>query len=637
MLPGDLAVDLHGKFAAAITTCDRGPFPMDLLSARHRMLVLAVLAAGTAVGFAVDAVGGAPFVLWAATAFIVLLVVGQRVAWLPATALTVVGLLAAYAVAVRVLQPIPVDLGTKNRVVVLVVALVGLALCWSRRDRLRLPSLRRTRPLLVALSAIAVTVVAALVAVAASDGTRVAWAMQNDAIWNTVMARFLYADLGAGPAHPNVSPLIPALLAGAFAPGRGAVPASELLQHDVSRQAELWLLLLLLSSILAGLVAWRALARCSRVGRGIGTLLVALIPLSWYCAGYAFQFGFYNATVSLIALLGAWIGWSTAREGRLASVAILSASTIVMLATWAPLGIVTIGLGIGVLAGGRRDWWRSIRGTRLAVFVLSLAGLPLYLVAITLPDVLRESKALAADGGIIAIQPHHVALVGVVGVAVTALLALGRGAQRDWAPLMGVLIVGAASALALGYLVLQRSGQGSWWGYYPQKLSWLVASLLIIVIAVSLAGLAPRRRALRAVAVAAAVLVVGALMSSPLPTRTSLYALASVFLPAPQLASDETTERLFASSDVSQFTVFARFGSPGEDSFVNNWLIQQRADSGDDPVRSFAYILDGTDLDRLCSLAATADADLVVRTRDDALAAELDAVCPAAEITVHVG
>lgn len=610
---------------------------MDLLGARHRVLILATLAATTLAGFVIDALGGSPWLLCASGALVVLLVLGQRLPWIPATAVTIVGLLAAYAFTVRLLQPIPVDLGTKNRFVVLVVAVAVLALCWARRDRMRLPALASARPLLVALAPVTVAVVAAVVAVAVSGGTRVAWSMQNDAIWNTMMARFLYADMGAGPAHPNVSPLIPALLAGAFAPGRGSIAADQLLQHDVTRQAELWLLLVLLSSILAGLVAWRGFVRFRAVGRAIGTFLVAAIPLTWYFAGYAFQFGFFNATVSLIALLCAWIGWTTAREGRLTSIVILSAATIVMLATWAPLGIVTIGLGAGVLVGGRREWWSSIRRSRLVILLASLAVMPVYLVAITLPDLLREGKGLSANGGIIAIEPRHIVLVGAVAVAATAWLALRRGAVRDRAPLVGVLIVGATSAVAIGYLVLQRTAQESRWGYYPQKLSWLVASLLIIVIAVTLVRAAPVARVLRAVTIVATALVVVALMSVPLPTRTSVEALASAFLPAPQLASTEVTDRLFASSDVSRLTVFARFGSAGEDAFANGWLIQQFAESGEDPVRSFAYVVDGTDLDSICTLAQTDRVDLVVRTRDEALVGALDAACPAAGLTVRVG
>lgn len=609
---------------------------MDLLVARHRLIALAALAALAVAGFVVVAFGGSPWVLCAATALVVLLVVGQRTSWVQAAVLTIVGLLAAYAFTVRLVQPVPLDLGTKNAILLLGVAIAGLVVCFVRRDSLRLPPLRRVRPLLLALAPVTLTAIGALVAVVLSGGTRLAWSMQNDAIWNTMMARFLYADLGAGPAHPNVSPLIPALLAGAFAPGRESIPAGQLLQHDVTRQAELWLLLLLLSGILAGLVAWRAFSRYGAVGRGAGTFLVAGLPLTWYYAGYAFQFGFFNATVSLIALLAAWIAWRTAREGRLASVLILSASTIVMLATWAPLGIVTIGLGIGVLVGGRRQWWRSIRGSRLVVLVVSLTTMPVYILAFTLQDLLREGKALGADGGMIAIEPRHVAAAAAVSLAATAWAAFRRGPLRDRAPLVGVAIVGGSSAIALAYLVLQRTAQESRWGYYPQKLSWLVVSLLIIVIAVTIVEAAPVRRALRLLTVVAAIAVVVVLTALPTPTRTALSASASAFLPAPQLVSPDVTQRLFAASDVSRLTVFAKFGSPGEDSFANGWLIQQYAQSGEDPVRSFAYTVDGTDLDTLCALAATDRVDLVIRTRDDQLGPQLKASCPT-DITVDLG
>ena len=609
---------------------------MDLRSARRSTAIIATLALAVVVGFLLDALGLAPWLLCAGAALSVILALGQRIAWLPAVAASVVGLLALYAFAVRILQPIPADLGTKNRVLVLVIAGVALAISWRHRRALRLPS-SSARPLLIALAPIVALAVGAVIAVSVSGGTRVAWSMQNDAIWNTMMARFLYGDLGAGPAHPNVSPLIPALLAGAFAPGRSALGAAELLQHDVSRQAELWLFLVLISSLLAGLLAWRELARYRPFGRAAGSFLVACIPLSWYAAGYAFQFGFFNATVSLFALLCAWIGWVTARESRLVSIVILSASTIVMLATWAPLGIVTISLGLGVLLGSRREWWRTLRGLRLAVFIASLAVIPLYLVAITLPDLLREGKGLSANGGIIAIEPRHILVVGAVALGATAWLAFRRATDRDRAPLIGVAIVGAASAVALVYLALQRTGQESWWGYYPQKLSWLVATLLVIVIAVAVMRAAPGRSLPRRAALAGAAVLVVALMSFPLPTRTSVAILASAFLPVPAVVSTDTTAALFAASDVSRLTVFAGYGTPGEDAFANGWLIQQFAESGEDPVREFAYSVDGTDLGRLCSLAQAPRVDLVVRTHDSALAGAFDAACPGVDVTVRVG
>lgn len=609
---------------------------MELMGSRRDSVLLAVVAAAVVAGFTADTLGLAPWLLAASSAVVVLLILGQRLPWLPAVALTVAGVLAFYALTVRLLQPLGADLGLKNRLVMTAVAIVGLVLLWRARGRLRLPAAGTLRALLFALGPIIVVVVGAVAVVAVSGGTRVAWSMQNDAIWNTMMARFLYGDGGAGPAHPNVSPIIPALLAGAFAPGRGALAADELLLHDVTRQAELWLLLVLISSVLAGLLAWRELARYRTLGRSVGTFLVACIPVTWYGAGYAFQFGFFNATVSLFVLLCAWIGWTTAREGRLAAVVILSASTIVMLATWAPLGIVTIALGAGTLAGGRGQWWRSLRGRRLAVLLVSLLAIPAYLVAVTLPDILREGKGLSANGGMIAFEPRHILIVGGVAIASTAWLALRR-TDRDRGPLIGVALVGAASAVALGYLVLQRTGQESWWGYYPQKLSWLVATLLVVIIATTLARDAPAAPVLRRISLAVTVVVVVGVMCFPVPTKTAGAALASAFLPVQQLVPAGTTGALFASSDASKLTIFVGYGTPGEDAFANGWLIQQFAESGEDPVRSFAYSVDGTDLAPVCALAGTDRVELQVRTRDSALESALDDACPAADVTVLLG
>ncbi|MGO7983818.1 hypothetical protein ACC691_38920, partial [Rhizobium johnstonii] len=80
----------------------------------------------------------------------------------------------------------------------------------------------------------------------------VAWAMKNDVVWNTMAARFILNDEGIAPdRHPNPSPLINELVASWISSGRTA--GTELLRHDVTRQAELWVALLLLSALLG---AW---------------------------------------------------------------------------------------------------------------------------------------------------------------------------------------------------------------------------------------------------------------------------------------------------------------------------------------------------------------------------------------------
>jgi hypothetical protein len=292
-------------------------------------------------------------------------------------------------------------------------------------------------------------------------------------------------------------------------------------------------------------------------------------------------------------------------------------------------------LGIGVLAWAPRDWWRSIRRARAVGLAAALTVIPLYLLAVTLPDILRDGKGLSANGGIIAISPWHVLLVGAVALASSAWIAF-RSPGRDRVPFVGVALVGVASAVALSYLMLQRSGQDSLWGYYPQKLSWLVATLLVIVIAVTLVDLAPVRPRARRGWLAVAAIVVVILICLPRPTTTVAAILASALSPAPQIVPDPTMERLFIASDPSRLNIFARYASPGEDAFANGWLLQQYAKSGQDPVRSFAYTLDGTDPIQVCALAGTKRVDLVVRTKDPELGALLSGTCPGVPMKVVV-
>ncbi|MDO7881130.1 hypothetical protein [Antiquaquibacter soli] len=609
---------------------------MDLSDRRIRRVVIVALVLGLVVGLAVDIAGGAPWVLAATALCAVVVAAGQRLPWTMSAALGTMLLLAGYSLVVRLVQPLPGDLATKNRVVLAAVVIVVVVVLAVSRRPLRLPARRPAIGFGAAVLPATAVVLAAVVGVALSGGARVAWSMQNDAVWNTMMSRFLWADGGLGPEHPNVSPLIPALLAGSYAPGRLSVASGDLLLHDVTRQSELWLLLVLTTCILAAAVAWRSLRSLGPRGRSASALAVSAIPALPYVAGYSFQFGFFNATVVLIALLACWLFWLEVAEHRLAAIGGLSAGSVVLLATWAPLAIVPLALGALVLVTAPRPWWAGVRGSRLVVLVGSLGVLPAYVLGITLPDVLREGGALGADGAIMAIQPYHVALVYAVALAVAF---AQRRATGSGTTVVGVVVILLSSGVALGYLVSRRLGEASLWGYYPAKLAWLIAAFLLVLIAIGGVALAVRagRGRTRALLVAATAVVVIGLTLVPRPTSGSLASLASAVLPVPLVVSTEAAHELFAHSDPEEtLTVVSRDVTPTEDAFINNWLIQQSADGGLDPIRLFGYLLDASDPAQLCSLAAEAGDALVVVTRDPALAAEVGSACPSGGVSVVV-
>lgn len=591
---------------------------------RPQALGLLAVAVVALLGVVLEVVGAAPWLALASAAGIVVLTIGQRFSWTLAVALATAGMLCAYVVLLRLSYLIPIALEYQLALSVLLISGVGWGMLWRSRGSLRLPPWAAVAP----LAPIVLLIAATVVAVAVTQGARVSWAMHGDAVWNLMTARFVLDDHGVSPGYASAAPLTPALLAAAMAPGRGALDPAAWLQHDATRAAELWLVLMLSSSILAGVVAVGALSKLRPLARGAAVLAVALVPLTWFGAGYAVQFGFYNATIALVLLLCSWIAWTAGPSARLASIVALALCVVAMLATWAPLAVIPAALVAVTTLGGGREWWRGLRRGRLAILVLSAAGVAGYVLAFTLPDLLREGGSLSADGGIFALGPRQVALTAFAALAATALGALLLRRRQAFT---GVVVVVVSAGLALGYLLLQRRGLSEIWGYYPAKFGWLVCLLLTVVVGASLAALAERavrrRGTLLALTVAGAVTL--GLISVPLPSRDSLVSLWPTLVPALG-GPEEVAAQLFAISDPREKNLVS---SSPDDGFINGWLLQQQAANPHDTIRGFAYTLDATDPAQLCAVAGVWGRGVVVHSPNAALPAALRAGCPDAGIT----
>lgn len=591
------------------------------------------LLALTAIGAVIQALGVAPWLLIAGAFALAWLVL---VRWMPADvalAATLSGALAGYTVLIRVTPFVGLDLGMVNGIVLVLVSAAAGGVLWRTRRSRPAAAWRPAAPLLIGLAPVGAIILALLVAVVVSGGTRLTWALQNDAVWNTMTARFIWLDHGVTAARPNASPLTSALLAGSFAPGRSATQPLDLLQHDVTRQAELWLLLILVTCVLAGAVAFRSLDRLAPVARTIAVFAVACLPLGWYVAGYAIQFGFFNATVTVLLLLCAWIAWHSASTAPTRAVVILALVSVAVLATWAPIAALPVSLIVAVLATAGRAWWTTLP-RRLPVLIVSALAVAGYALGATLPDLLREGGALAAEGAMFALMPRQVLLV--VGVTVTGVVAAAI-VRRERRAALGVGVVVVAAGLVITFLMLQRRGLASLWGYYPAKFAWLVLILLLVILAVSLLGWATGRAPRVVLALLGSGLVVGALTSIPSPTADALRALPSIVAPEAVGVDSETPLLLFSLSDPRDKTIIAQYGlSTGAEQFVNGWLIQQGAMAAQDPIRAYAYVLDGTSAEQLCTVARLWGGGVTIRTLNADLVGAIGDTCPAEGITVVV-
>lgn len=601
--------------------------------------VLIVLFAALLLGTILQLVGYSPAIEVAAVLAIVSLAFGQRLGWATSVAASVLILLLGNTLVLRLLPLVGLNLGIVNGVLLTVTGLaVGVWLI-LRASGLRLPE---RDALTVAGAAVVLPLITglfALVTLGQGNTMRVGWAMDNDAVWNTVASRFILNDNGIAPwLNPNPSPLVNGLMASWYAPGRDA--AAEVLRHDVARQSELLILLFLLCSVLAGIVTARVVSARRPVLRWAAGIFGSAIPLTWYLAGFVIRFGFFNVGVAVAILLAVWLVWVELPRHSAWSIALLLVATTVLLAAWAPLALLSLALA-GVAALMRLRSLFRLRGSDAVVFWLAVVQLPLYVLLVTLPDLRRDGAALAANGGVPEITPLDVVLVAVLIFAFATLAAVALGEKHE---LLGIVILLAATAIGVGYLVWQRvSGGETIWGYYPAKLGWLVSVLLVIVLTASLARWLnhERARGLSTVALVLTVVAVAGLVMAKVPPRdrslAGVFPLVGIGAEAVPTAETERLDTLFAAADSDQKTIYARYSAnPEDDALINYWLLQLPAATSDDPVRKFAYFLDSTSAPNICAAAEAWGSGVVVVTRDPALESELAGSCPSAGITVDL-
>jgi hypothetical protein len=578
--------------------------------------------------------GASPWALVVVVVLVLTMVIAQRTSWPSAFAGSVLVTLAAFAVLLRVAPYTGLDLAVTGGISLGFAAIGGIVILARVRDP-RMPTQRAATVVApaVALPAL-IVVLGGPIAIALGAGPT--WAMRNDAVWNMVTARLMIDDAGLrADQHPNSSPLTGGLIAMAAAPGRAMVSPGDLLQHDVGRGAELWLLMVLATAALAGLIALRTTHGASRVARFAAAVVTAMVPLTFFIAGFAFQFGFANSTLTLVVLLASWLAWLETRVAPLPGSAILSLATIAMLATWAPLAAVPGALAVVALFSRVSALVRQ-RGTAILWWSLAAAPVPLYVAIVTLDDLRRDGGALVVDGGIQPLQPTHVLIIGAVSAVGVVFHAV-----RNRAPhlLIGFAIIGIATVGALAYLVAQRASGGAYfWGYYPIKMSWLVCCLLIVVLTATLLAEVAALRAGAAMSVVAGVSVVvmvGALMIQvPPPSLRSLFPPLDIVRGTGVADSPQQARDLFEVSEDGRRVLVSHYVDPQSDRFMNSWLLQLESEFGTDPIRYFSYVLDPDDDRQVCEAIRAWAGPVDVHTSDSDLEGRLRAICGDLPFTV---
>lgn len=576
--------------------------------------------------------------LYAEVFFLTFLALSVQMRALLALSFSLMGNLALFSVLIQLFPLFPGALSTKTYV--LSVILISLSTLLIYRN-IRELSWERYRSWLaghkLVFSAL-VGLVFLFIVQSVNGPFNAYWAMNNDAVWNTVSTRFLIQDGGVDiNVHPNASPLTAGILAAATSPGRELTPSSTLLAHDVSLQGQTWSAVVILSAVVAGIIASTSLNKKNPFLRILGIVGSMALPLSWFYSGYAVQFGFYNASLATLILLTVWIVWGNHHLDPTLSFLVLCLGSIAILATWAPLVLVPGFLGVFLLV---REW-KTIMGTPRRYFISLFGALALvgYALFFTLRDLLREGGALSVDGGIFNFQPVQFALIIVSAVIMSIVVSHSRK-QND--QFIGTASVVIAGIIGTGFLAYQRQGSESLWGYYPVKFAWLISTLLIVVLFVGLLSLVSDfslSSFMKITYVFASGGFVVLLMSlSGTPSLSTLITPVGIAVDPSSATRSDFLRELSKLSSENEKTMVVNFGATSqEDLSYNNWLLQIDSQSSQDPIRWFSYFLDGTDLSMVCEASTVWGDNVTIHTRNPSLEQSLADVCPrnSARFVVH--
>ena len=569
-----------------------------------------------------------------------LVTLAQRISWTMSAAATVLLLLFGQAILMPLFPLTGLSLTANNVVALSLLESILIGHLWWTRDALR-PLARRSVWVLVSATVVPFLALAISVASVVRYGaSKISWAMANDAVWNTMSSRFISADNGLlASVHPNPSPLANEVMASILAVGRSAIPSAELLEHDISREIQVLIVVTAVTSFLASLSVSRVLTAKRPILRLILTVSVGLMPWTWFMGGYAFRFGFYNVSLASLALVALWLIWLESERSPRLGIPLLFTSATVFLAIWAPLVLVPGALALAAIVW-RRNALKQPGKRLLLVGGLSVLQLLVYAFFVTLPDLRRDGKALADNGAMIDISTYDVIAIVAVLFLIASLGVHGRESKWEFG---GVVVAILAGAIGVAYLIYQRLGINEPWGYYPAKLGWFIAILAAFVVAASMArhveGGRGRPGATIGRSLAAALAVVAILIQVP-PSGWGIFSVfpaLSITRAAGMSAMDAEAQDLFNFSDPAEKTMVVRyFPTPAQDLFVNGWLLQQPAEASSDPLRNYAYLLDTSSSSNVCEALTTWGNGVVVKTRDPALESELLSICPSTTFQVDL-
>ncbi len=474
--------------------------------------------------------------------------------------------------------------------------------------------------------------------------TTIDWALRNDAAPHFMYARgIIYnggirlSDMAADPV-----PLGHALAAIAMAPTDSAVSRAELLHKDLQAFASVWIVLLALTCILAGVLASAVAGKVATGWRGTPALAAACgsaLPVTWFFSGYPIEFGFLNGPVVFAILFAAVIVFLDAeRRPALALASQFLAGTLI-LAVWSPLIFLPLTVAV-VVAWKHRAQLRAIRGRSLVMLLVSLGQFLTYAAVVEAPLFLSSRSSLGGIGGLAGFPKWMLPSFALTVV----LLARKVYPSRDSTRRAGLVLTAIVGTLGLGAVIgYAHNSFFGVWSYYPHKYAWFVAGLLI-VIGVGLVArwsmMVSSRRArgwLLGGMIFAIVSLFGPLVVIP---QDSFERFSAVPLPLMlngnyYIGDDQISDEILANTHDDGLYIRWRSGEKNE-HVVNNWLIQLAGEGRPSHDKGQLFIMGAlmsTDV-HVCQVAGFAGVPTHIVTADRGLDASLKDQCPELDITV---
>lgn len=593
------------------------------------------------------AIASLSIVTLGAPAILIALMMGARAldAPLGASIVTVVGAAGAVGWVLVVLPPLATSGGGSGRRRAALRSSTELRV--SRAVRRDVAMLRDVFPAaLGALVALASFVATPLF----PSASRVSWAMLGDSASQLMYARYIIQEGGvAPPPLANPVPLTPAMVASVATPGRPTSGAGAMISHDIGAYASTWAALIVVSCLLAGALGYAVVKQSGRlVGLPARATVAAtsLLPLGWFWTGYPIKFGFINAHVVFIVLAASILAYLSTRRWPGLGLLLQLVAMVLALLSWSPLAGFPAALGLAQALLVLRLFARRSRRALVVSVLVGLVGVGGAL-AVGIPMLLEASGALSIPGGLAEFPKPMLPAAAIILIATT----LAASARVDRVAVGMIAISGASIAGLVAVLVLSESLVGPW-SYYPHKYAWLATVVLLTIAfpqALSAAARVPSALA-RRVVYSGAVLVVGVSLGfgswwAPGDAQFLRDSVPYVMLVEDNLPNGGQNPDTVANAVIARVNA-QRLTIPWESSLANDyraafWLLHiQREEvllSGDGPGADALWSLANFHAapSDLCRLSEVVPEGVTVQTTHQGLAAELEALCPGADIIVQ--